>query len=426
MTSHMGIVMVVEDTLASLKLITEMLTNAGYRVLPADSGELALASIANHPPELILLDIKMPGMDGFEVMRKLQQNEETRVIPVMFLSAMTEAAQRLEGLRLGAVDFLTKPFDHEEVLARVHTQITLSRTRIQLERHAEEIQLTNQLLLRAQEQLMQSEKMAGIGQLAAGVAHELNNPIGFIQSNLGTLTDYVERLLSIIDAAEHCAESCPSTGKFERFQALTTENELPYLRQDVRDLLAESKEGADRVRSIVQNLKDFSHVSEKNKVWTDLHAGLESTLRLVWNEIKYKAEVEKHYGTLPAVFCRGGEINQVFMNLLVNAAQAIETKGKIVVTTGTERDDGANEGPAQRVWIEIADTGKGISPDNLTHVFEPFFTTKPVGKGTGLGLSLAWSIIQKHHGTLSVKSTEGTGTTFRVSLPVDGDEIPVG
>jgi signal transduction histidine kinase len=199
--------------------------------------------------------------------------------------------------------------------------------------------------------------------------------------------------------------------------------DLGFLRQDINQLLAESKDGTDRVRRIVQNLKDFSHVSEEEWSWADLQKGIESTLNLVWNEIKYKAEVDKQFGDLPAVYCMPSQLNQVFMNLLVNAAQAIESKGKITIRSGFEEGTLQEEA---RVWIEIEDTGKGIPAENLTRIFDPFFTTKPVGKGTGLGLSLAWSIVRKHKGTIKVSSELGKGTTFLIVLPVErvDDEAP--
>jgi PAS domain S-box-containing protein len=298
-----------------------------------------------------------------------------------------------------------------------------------LTRQLAELTELNRKLAQAQNQLLQSEKMATIGQLAAGVAHELNNPIGFVQSNLGTLTGYVDDLLEIVDFAGKCVEKHGDAATQKNFRELAARKDLVFLREDVGQLLAESKDGADRVRRIVQNLKDFSHVSDDEWIWSDLHKGLDSTLNIVWNEIKYKAEVDKRYTALPEVFCVPSQLNQVFMNLLVNAAQAIEGKGKITIASGLLADqdvpaEGAGDYHRPSVWIEIGDTGKGIPAENLARIFDPFFTTKPVGQGTGLGLSLAWSIIQKHHGSLTVDSTVGVGTTFRITLPVDGRATP--
>lgn len=299
-----------------------------------------------------------------------------------------------------------------------------------LTQHLAELTELNRKLAQAQNQLLQSEKMATIGQLAAGVAHELNNPIGFVQSNLGTLSAYVDDLLEIVDCGAKSVEKHGDAATAKAYRELAAKKDLAFLREDVGQLLAESKDGADRVRRIVQNLKDFSHVSDDEWTWADLHKGLDSTLNIVWNEIKYKAEVEKRYTALPEVFCVPSQLNQVFMNLLVNAAQAIEGKGKIIIASGLVAGEEAPPAAAavadqgQAVWIEISDTGKGIPAENLVRVFDPFFTTKPVGQGTGLGLSLAWSIIQKHHGSLTVDSTVGVGTTFRITLPIEGKATP--
>ena len=282
----------------------------------------------------------------------------------------------------------------------------------------DEIRSANKRLEDAQNQLLQSEKMATIGQLAAGVAHEINNPVGYINSNLGTLQKYIKDVFAMLDAyeqAEPLLTASPET--MRNIRALKDKLDIGYLKEDVVALMSESQEGIARVKKIVQDLKDFSHVDEAEWQWTDIRKGLDSTLNIVWNEIKYKAEVVKEYGDLPEVECLPSQLNQVFMNLLVNAAHAIEDKGIIFIRSGHEND---------RVWIEIADSGKGIPPENLNRIFDPFFTTKPVGKGTGLGLSLSYSIIQKHHGRINVSSEVGVGTIFRVYLPVKQPEKKAG
>jgi signal transduction histidine kinase len=274
-----------------------------------------------------------------------------------------------------------------------------------------ELQALNHQLHKAQAQLMQSEKLASIGQLAAGVAHEINNPVGYVFSNFGTLQKYLTDLFRMLDAYESAEAQLAGTPVAARLAALRTEIELDYLKQDVPQLMAESREGIARVRKIVQDLKDFSHVDTRQEwEWADLHKGLDSTLNIVNNEIKYKADVVKQYGTLPEVQCLASELNQVFMNLLVNAAQAVnKPRGSLVIRTGSTPD---------QVWIEIEDDGCGIAPDSLTRIFDPFYTTKPVGKGTGLGLSLAYGIVHKHAGQLTVRSELGQGSVFRLTLPV--------
>lgn len=262
----------------------------------------------------------------------------------------------------------------------------------------------------AQNQLLQSEKMASIGQLAAGVAHEINNPIGYVYSNLSTLQKYLSDIFEVLSAYEALEPALDADDPIlMEIRRLKESLDFAFLKEDISALMAESAEGISRVRKIVQDLKDFSHVDEAEWQWADLHKGLDSTLNIVNNELKYKAEVVRQYGELPSVECLPSQINQVFMNLLVNAAHAIESHGTIIIRTGTVGDE---------VWVEVTDTGKGIAPEHLNRIFDPFFTTKPVGKGTGLGLSLSYGIIQKHHGRIEVKSESGRGTTFTIRLPV--------
>lgn len=262
----------------------------------------------------------------------------------------------------------------------------------------------------AQSQLLQSEKMASIGVLAAGVAHEINNPIGFINSNMGSLQRYTQDMLRLLDAYEaHEASLGPADQ--QEIKRLKQEIDAAYLREDLGSLLSESLEGLDRVKRIVKDMKDFSHVDGGERQHANLETGLDSTLNVVWNEIKYKAEVIKEYGQIPAIECFPSQLNQVFMNLLINAAHAIEERGRITIRTGHDEE---------QVWVEIEDTGKGIEPAHLRRIFEPFFTTKPVGQGTGLGLSLSYGILQKHGGLIDVKSEPGTGTVFKVILPRHG------
>ena len=273
----------------------------------------------------------------------------------------------------------------------------------------------NSKLSDAQSKLIQSEKLASIGQLAAGVAHEINNPIGFIFSNFGTLEQYLEDLFQMLDAYEQAEASVSDGAALARIRSLKADLDIDYLKEDIPNLMRESRDGIQRVRKIVQDLKDFSRVDARQE-WesVDLHAGIDSTLNIVNNEIKYKADVVKHYGALPEVQCLPSELNQVFMNLLVNAAHAITAeRGTITISTGVE-------GP--NVWVEVADTGAGIAQENLKRIFDPFFTTKPVGKGTGLGLSLSYGIVQKHSGRMEVHSELGVGTRFRVTLPIQHEE----
>ena len=289
---------------------------------------------------------------------------------------------------------------------------------LQCEREEQRILIKR--LEEAHNQLLQSEKLASIGQLAAGVAHEVNNPIGFVNSNLGTLREYVGNLLQLMDdmATALAPSLAADPALAARLVDLRTAADYDFLREDIHNLIAESIDGADRVKRIVRNLLDFSRAGEIEREWVDLHAGLDSTLNVVWSEIKCKADVDRQYGKLPLVRCRPFQVNQVFMNLLVNAAQAIPEHGRITIRTGCTDNE---------VWVAISDTGCGISPTIRERIFDPFFTTKPVGKGTGLGLSVSYGIIEKHGGRIEVSSAPGEGSTFTVWLPVsasNGNDTP--
>ena len=288
------------------------------------------------------------------------------------------------------------------------------------ERAAVEAELTalNEQLSMAQAQLLQSEKLASIGQLAAGVAHEINNPISFVFSNFGTLQTYVASLLRVLARYEAAEPFIADADVARGIADLREQVDLAFLQEDVLALMAESRDGIERVRKIVQDLKDFSRVDAHQQwQWADLHHGIDSTLNIVNNEVKYKADIVKEYGAIPEVECLPSQINQVIMNIVVNGAQAIEgRRGRITIRTGAS---GGN------VWIEIADNGCGIPQAIQSRIFDPFFTTKPIGTGTGLGLSLSYGIIQKHRGRIEMQSEEGVGTTFRIELPIrrpDADE----
>ncbi|APP80802.1 ATP-binding protein [Xanthomonas hortorum pv. vitians] len=281
------------------------------------------------------------------------------------------------------------------------------------QRHAE----LRQAYLRlngAQDKLLQSEKMASIGQLAAGVAHEINNPIGYVHSNLGSLQEYLRSLFTLIEAYERALQAPDPKALIPEIDEIRNRADIDFISRDLPQLMAESREGIERVTRIVRDLKDFSY-SDRSESWkmVDLHAGLESTINIIWNELKYKVTLERNYAELPLVECLPSELNQVYMNMLLNAGQAIVERGTITVTTGRENADGT-----EQVWIQFQDTGAGIAPDLMQRIFDPFFTTKPVGSGTGLGLSISYGIINKHHGRIDVESTPGQGASFRIVLPV--------
>jgi two-component system NtrC family sensor kinase len=335
---------------------------------------------------------------------------------VEVLQDVTERKLAEIGLHQAQLDLEQLVADRTAQLAQANARLEddISRREIAetelLRRNAELTELNGKLSM-AQEQLVQSEKLASIGQLAAGVAHEINNPIGYIFSNFNSLSIYIEKLFAMLAAYEKAESRITAADVAAGLAAMRQQVELEFLKEDIPVLMSESKEGIVRVRKIVQDLKDFSRVDAAQEwQWANLHLGIDSTLNIVSNEVKYKADVVKQYGDIPDIECLPSEINQIVMNMVVNAAHAMgSARGTITIRTGVEGDN---------VVLEISDTGGGIPKENLSRIFDPFFTTKPVGQGTGLGLSLSYGIVQKHQGHIDVDSEIGKGTRFRITLPI--------
>ncbi len=428
-------ILIIDDTPANVAVLAEYLEAQDLRVVVAQDGEEGLKRADFVRPDLILLDVMMPGIDGFETCRLLKLRPDLKDIPVIFMTALTDTGSVVNGFSVGGVDYVTKPIQIDEVLARIHTHLSLRlmhqqlseknlalqqevAMRLKTEKELQKISHDQQLLItrlqEAHNQLLQSEKMASIGQLAAGIAHEINNPIGFVNSNMGSLQTYFETLCTTLENIEETIASAEDKEQIAAaFAKQKNDAEITFLKDDFVDLMKESIDGLKRVKDIVQALKDFSHVGESEWIEADIHRGLDSTLNIVNNEIKYKANIIKQYGTLPYVSCIASQLNQVFMNLLVNAAHAIKEFGTITIRTECTGKPG-NEW----VQVEVRDTGSGIEPTILNRIFEPFFTTKPVGTGTGLGLSLSYGIVNKHGGRIEVHSEIGKGSSFTIFLPV--------
>lgn len=287
-----------------------------------------------------------------------------------------------------------------------HVTHELARANLKLKSKSHELQKAYDDLANSQQRILQQEKMASIGQLAAGVAHEINNPIGFITSNLGTLEKYIRRLCDYLES--QTAAILPEGDTAEQLAHMRKTLKIDYILNDIPSLLSESLDGADRVKKIVQDLKSFSRSDDTEPKPADLVQCLDSTINIVWNELKYKAELVRDFQELPPVVCHAQQLNQVFMNLLVNAAHAIKERG--IIKVSTRKDD-------SWVLISISDNGCGIEPKNLSRLFDPFFTTKPIGQGTGLGLAIAYDIVKKHKGDIDVETKLDVGTTFTVRLP---------
>jgi len=392
---------------------------------------LTRAQEAGAPYALAFVDMRMPpGWDGIETIERLwAQDPQLQVVVCTAYSdhSWTEILERLDAR--DRLLILKKPFDPIEVRQLASALTEKWHLVQQAARHTEQLERTVQERTRDLEaantalhaeirerkqleaQLVQTEKMSALGQLVAGIAHEINNPVGFVMSNLGTLQRYTESLLRLIDAYKAAEPGLASPAVSADLAAQRKAVDLDYLAEDIPVLLRESLDGTVRIRQIVQDLKDFSR-AESTQDWTDadLHQGIDSTINIAAAEIKYTADVVKDYSPLPLVQCLPAQINQVVMNLVVNAAHAMGPKrGTLTIRTGA--------GDAE-AWFEVADTGKGIPSHMLHRIFDPFFTTKPVGQGTGLGLSISYGIVKRHHGRIDVRSEIDQGTTFRVTLPI--------
>lgn len=393
--------------------------------------QLCTAMEQARPYALAFVDMRMPqGWDGAQTMEELWKvDPDLQVVVCTAYSdySWEELLSRLKGH--DRLLILKKPFDNIEVQQMANTLAAkwdmARRARLKtinleqlVEQRTQALTLASQALQleiderkQLESQLIQSEKLASLGQMAAGVAHEINNPVGFVTSNLGTLEGYFKQLQRMLDAYQQAEAALAPGGGLEQLSALRKELDLEFLKEDIPILIRESKDGIGRVTQIVKDLKNFSRVdNDEAWQWANLQQGIDSTLNIVASELRHKADVIKHYQPLPEIECLASQINQVVMNLVINAAQAMgPERGTITLSNGVEGD---------QVWLEVADNGCGIAPHSLQKIFDPFFTTKPVGEGTGLGLSLSYGIVKKHHGDISVRSEVGSGTTFRVVLPI--------
>ncbi|MEB3292559.1 MAG: response regulator [Synechococcales bacterium] len=415
-----GLILIVDDTPTNIDVIRETLENQGFEVSIAMSGERALQQVAQEIPDLILLDVMMPGIDGFETCQRLKSLPLVQNVPIIFMTALSDTENKVKALELGAVDYVTKPFEAREVLARVKAHIKLHRLTQTLE---QEVNKQVSELQNMQMQVVQSEKMSALGNLVAGVAHEINNPIGFLNGSLKNGKDYVEDLLGHLALYQQHYPN-PVSPIQDHAEAI----DLEFLSEDLPKLLDSMQGATDRIKGISTSLRIFSRADTEYKVKANLHEGIDSTIlilkyRLKANEVRPAIEVLKEYGDLPEINCFPGQINQVFMNILANAIdmfdemarthsfEELKAQGqKIRLRTTVD---------SNRVQIQICDNGKGMTGDVQAKIFAHWFTTKAVGKGTGLGLAIAHQIVEeKHGGKIACHSTPGIGTEFVIEIPL--------
>ncbi|MBC8277742.1 MAG: response regulator [FCB group bacterium] len=386
-------ILVIDDEPDIRDLVQLFLEEDGYEVITAPDGIQGIEAFTRSQPPVVITDIRMPAMEGTEVLSKIKSaRPETEVIVITGHGEMKLA---IEALQNDASDFIQKPFGYDVLSVAVRRAFNKISVREQL--------------AQTQVHLLQTEKMASLGQLAAGIAHEINNPVGFVTSNLGTLTKFSDNIRNAFAELQTCFENGGSLLSAEEYEKIKQKYKIDFVLADMVSIIEESLEGTNRVKHIVRDLKDFSHIDTRKMIRYDINESVKSTLNILTNETKHKADIELHLGDIPAVTCNPQQINQVVMNLVLNGIQAIEEYGKIGIRTSKE-----NNG----VRLEISDTGGGIPEDLLLKIFDPFFTTKDVGSGTGLGLHIVYNIVNRHGGVIDVDSKVGKGTTFIVHLPV--------
>ncbi|BAZ40840.1 response regulator receiver signal transduction histidine kinase [Calothrix sp. NIES-4101] len=420
-------ILLVDDNPNNLKVLSEAIQGYGWKARMATDGESAIEQTEYAAPDLILLDVMMPGIDGFETCRRLKANAITQNIPVIFMTALSDATDKVKGLEIGAVDYITKPFQQEEVIARLKLHLKISYLTRTLEQRVEErtIELTQSLqqLQQAQLQLIQNEKMSALGNLVAGIAHEMNNPLGFIAATLKQAKPNINDVLEHLKLYQESLPN-PSDAIIEHAEEI----DLDFCIEDLAKMIDSMTMACDRIKNISTSLRTFSRADRDYKQPFNLHEGIDSTIlilkhRLKANENRPAIEVFTEYGDIPQVECFPGQLNQVFMNILANAIDALEdasagrsyeditaNPNQITITTLVEN---------QHVKVIVADNGVGMSEEVQQRIFDHLFTTKGVNKGTGLGLAIAKQIIvDKHDGQIHCVSVPGEGTKFVITMPI--------
>jgi signal transduction histidine kinase len=410
MEMQAGRILVIDDDLQVGATTVKILEKQGHRVRFFANGADALAYFREDCCDLVLSDVKMPGMDGVELLGLIRQRDPD--VPVILMTAYADLDMVLAAIKQGAFDFVIKPFDPYGLMASIDRGVEFRRLcRLEKEqavRLAEALAEKTRELQELHAQLVFSDKMATIGQLMAGIVHEINTPVGYVGTNLESLARYSGRLIGFITYLQSLAERYLPAEELLELGRHRKREKVDLVIGDCQNLIGESLEGIARVRKIILDLKTFSRREGDAAESLDVNQTIESVISIVWNEIKYVAELRREFSETAPVWGSSQKLGQVFLNLLVNASHAIDGYGIITVRTWQEGGD---------VCVSFTDTGCGITDDVLPHIFEPFYTTKEAGRGTGLGLSISEDIVRKHGGSIQVRSEPGRGSTFTVRLP---------
>ncbi len=424
-------IMIVDDKPANLKLLEKMLSEKGYKVRPFPKGLMALNAAFNDPPDLILLDINMPEIDGFEVCRRLKADERTRHIPVIFISALTETLDKIKAFETGGVDYVTKPFQFEEVYARVKTHLNLKRVQQIVEDKNQLLEKTLADLKSTQQQLVQSEKMAALGVLTAGIAHEINNPVNFIKSSALGLEQDIKDIEQLISFYKNSCTICTNDiSVSQQLESIKKEIDFDLLIKELPELMNNIKVGVSRTQEIVSSLRVYSRIDDFDFKKTDIHPLIDVSLVILKNRYKRLIDIRKEYADVPEVYAHPGKLTQVFTNIIANAIDALQGNGlngrtentgcseesikyvlpdrkEIVISTDLESNKDSDNKKQNYIAVHIKDNGPGIRSEHINKIFDPFFTTKDVGKGSGLGLAISIGIIREHNGIVEVVSNNG-------------------
>lgn len=412
--SEQSEIVIVDDITENLQILGDILQENGYKVRPFPTARLALEGINKKNPDLILLDINMPGMNGYDMCKILKENNNTKDIPVLFISALGDVKDKIHAFELGGQDYITKPFKVSEVIARVQTHLSLYKYQKQIEEKNNELERTILQLKNTQAQLIHAEKMSALGILANGLAHEINNPITSIQGNTIVFTEAFHELLKLWNALK----SIDDIKLQEKLTDLNRKLELNDLFQNLEEISQAILNASKRASGIIRNLIDFVRRDDNESILTDVNELVETSLKVINHQVQKNITLKKKYDNIPKIVTSPAKVNQIFVNILMNAIQAIEMKDSdgaetIEINTYLSADEGK-----ENIVVSISDSGIGITKKIQSKIFDPFFTTKEVGKGTGLGLSVSHSLAEGIGGRIDFKSEPCKGSEFRIYLPV--------